>query len=157
MAILSAEAEATGRELLDAFGEPAVYRRAGAPDQPLMAIIRSAPEGLKVGEMELTSESYIARISRTDVPEIATALDGYGAEDRLIAADGTIFLVNGYQKSASALWLLDEPANGLDTASIARLEALIADHRAAGGAVLVATHLPLALPDAATITLGATA
>ncbi|SFP95948.1 heme ABC exporter ATP-binding protein CcmA [Sphingomonas rubra] len=59
--------------------------------------------------------------------------------------------------SGAALWLLDEPANGLDTASIARLEALVADHRAAGGAVLVATHLPLALPGGATIALGGAA
>lgn len=55
--------------------------------------------------------------------------------------------------SAAPLWLLDEPANGLDAASIARLEAVVADHRAGGGAVLVATHLPLALPGAREIAL----
>lgn len=41
------------------------------------------------------------------------------------------------------LWLLDEPANGLDSASIAQFEALIAAHCARGGMALVATHLPL--------------
>ncbi len=56
--------------------------------------------------------------------------------------------------SPARLWLLDEPANGLDTAAVARLEAMIAAHRAAGGAVLVATHLPLAIADAQTIRLG---
>ena len=55
--------------------------------------------------------------------------------------------------SGAALWLLDEPANGLDAAAVARLEALIAAHRAGGGAVLVATHVPLALPDAQSVTL----
>jgi len=55
--------------------------------------------------------------------------------------------------SGSKLWLLDEPANGLDTASVAMLEALIAKHRAAGGAVLVATHLPIDLPGAIEIKL----
>ncbi|MBX6744127.1 MAG: heme ABC exporter ATP-binding protein CcmA [Acetobacteraceae bacterium] len=46
------------------------------------------------------------------------------------------------------LWLLDEPTVGLDTASVARLGALLARHRAAGGMVIAATHLPLPLPDA---------
>lgn len=55
--------------------------------------------------------------------------------------------------SAAPLWLLDEPANGLDTASVARLEALIARHRADGGIALVATHSAIALPDAQAIAL----
>ncbi len=55
--------------------------------------------------------------------------------------------------SEAPLWLLDEPANGLDVASVAMLERLIADHRAGGGAVLVATHTPIALPDAVEIVL----
>jgi heme exporter protein A len=55
--------------------------------------------------------------------------------------------------SPAALWLLDEPSNGLDSASIARLEATIARHRAGGGAVVVATHQPLVLTDAIEVTL----
>ena len=46
------------------------------------------------------------------------------------------------------LWLLDEPTVGLDAASVARLGALLAAHRAKGGAVIAATHLPLPLPGA---------
>lgn len=46
------------------------------------------------------------------------------------------------------LWLLDEPSLGLDAASVSRLGALLAAHRAAGGIVLAATHLPLPLPGA---------
>ncbi len=55
--------------------------------------------------------------------------------------------------SGAAIWLLDEPANGLDTATVARLEHLIANHRARGGIALVATHQPVALPGAMTIVL----
>lgn len=55
--------------------------------------------------------------------------------------------------SGSKLWLLDEPANGLDAASVTTLEHLIAAHRAGGGAVLVATHLPIALPGAIEVAL----
>jgi heme exporter protein A len=56
--------------------------------------------------------------------------------------------------SGAPLWLLDEPANGLDAEGLARLDAAIAAHRAAGGAILAASHQPLALPGAQTVTLG---
>ncbi len=46
------------------------------------------------------------------------------------------------------IWLLDEPTVGLDKASQERLEHLIAAHRAEGGIVAAATHVPIALPDA---------
>jgi heme exporter protein A len=53
------------------------------------------------------------------------------------------------------IWLLDEPTVGLDTASLARLSAAIADHRATGGRVVAATHAPLEARDAETLDLGA--
>jgi heme exporter protein A len=59
--------------------------------------------------------------------------------------------------SGAPVWLLDEPANGLDTTSVVTLTALIAAHRAGGGVALVATHLPIDLPDAQHIALGAAA
>lgn len=46
------------------------------------------------------------------------------------------------------LWLLDEPTTGLDAASVERLGPLLAAHRAQGGIVVAATHIPLPLPDA---------
>jgi heme exporter protein A len=55
--------------------------------------------------------------------------------------------------SGAKVWLLDEPANGLDAASVTMLEGLIAAHRAGGGAALVATHLPIAVPGAQEIAL----
>ena len=56
--------------------------------------------------------------------------------------------------SGASLWLLDEPANGLDRDGQARLERAIAVHRAGGGAILAASHQPLALPGAASVMLG---
>ena len=50
--------------------------------------------------------------------------------------------------SGAPLWLLDEPTLGLGTASIARFGVLLATHRAGGGIVVAATHVPLPLPDA---------
>jgi heme exporter protein A len=46
------------------------------------------------------------------------------------------------------LWLLDEPSVGLDAASVERLGPLFAAHRARGGMIVTATHLPLPLPAA---------
>ena len=59
---------------------------------------------------------------------------------RLVAAPG-------------ALWLLDEPTVGLDRASVAALEGVLARHRASGGMVVVATHTELDLPGAAELAL----
>ncbi len=56
--------------------------------------------------------------------------------------------------SRAPLWLLDEPANGLDPDGQALLEAAIAAHRSGGGAIIAASHQPLALPGAARVALG---
>jgi heme exporter protein A len=55
--------------------------------------------------------------------------------------------------SDAPLWLLDEPTLGLDTGSIERFGRLLAAHRAGGGIVVAATHVPLPLPDAAGLRL----
>ncbi|AAW61312.1 heme ABC exporter ATP-binding protein CcmA [Gluconobacter oxydans] len=49
--------------------------------------------------------------------------------------------------SGALLWLLDEPTVGLDVASIERLGAVMAAHRAKGGAMIVTTHVPLPLDN----------
>ena len=46
--------------------------------------------------------------------------------------------------SGAPLWLLDEPLNGLDAAGSDQLATAVACHRASGGAVIVASHSPLA-------------
>ena len=56
--------------------------------------------------------------------------------------------------SGAPLWLLDEPANGLDDEGVARLGVACALHRSQGGAILAATHLPLPLADARALRLG---
>lgn len=51
------------------------------------------------------------------------------------------------------LWLLDEPTVGLDAPSVVALERVLAGHRKSGGMVVLATHLDLEMPDAATLDL----
>lgn len=89
--------------------------------------------------------------------------DALAAMDLSALADTPARLLSAGQKRRLALarlmlalapvWLLDEPTLGLDAASVARLGTVLAAHRAAGGVVVAATHLPLPLPDAETLAL----
>ncbi len=98
------------------------------------------------------------------------AIDGGGVRDALASVDmahlaqvPVRMLSTGQRRRATLartvaagadIWLLDEPANGLDTAGVTILEALIAAHRLRGGIAVVATHQALALPDTQTLVLG---
>ena len=62
-------------------------------------------------------------------------------------------VIAGVIAGGAPIWLLDEPANGLDIASIALLEAAIAKHRASGGIVVVASHQPISLKGAQAVIL----
>jgi heme exporter protein A len=93
-------------------------------------------------------------------PDIDLALDAFGL---CPIADWPCRWLSAGQRRRLALarlvaapasvWLLDEPTAALDADGEARLVAAIARHRAGGGRVAVATHLPLALPDAVAIVL----
>lgn len=100
----------------------------------------------------LTVEENVAAFARGDA---AVALEqiGLGALARFPA-----WVLSAGQRRRTALarlaltprplWLLDEPANGLDAAALDRLGVLIAAHRAGGGIVVAATHTPLPVPGA---------
>ncbi len=95
------------------------------------------------------------------------ALDEHSAPlDRLGLADLTDvpvrYLSTGQRKRAALarligqqapIWLLDEPLNGLDTDAVRMCEALVAEHCAAGGIALIASHQSFALPDMQTMAL----
>jgi heme exporter protein A len=51
------------------------------------------------------------------------------------------------------LWLLDEPTVGLDYEALAALSALVAQHRAAGGLIVLSTHQGFELPEAKHLSL----
>lgn len=65
------------------------------------------------------------------------------------------FLSTGQRKRAALarmlaqgapVWLLDEPLNGLDTASVATVERMVAEHCAGGGLCVLASHQPVGVP-----------
>jgi heme exporter protein A len=58
-----------------------------------------------------------------------------------------------FELGRARLWLLDEPTLGLDIASVVRLEARVARHRAGGGIAMLATHVPFALDGARALAL----
>ncbi len=84
----------------------------------------------------------IANLAEVPVRMLSTGQRKRAALARVIAGD-------------AAIWLLDEPGNGLDAASLDRLAAAMAAHRADGGIVLAASHQPLGLADAQPIALAA--
>jgi heme exporter protein A len=55
--------------------------------------------------------------------------------------------------SRAGLWLLDEPANGLDADGQARLAGAMSAHLAKGGAILAASHQPLGVDRAGALSL----
>ena len=127
-------------------------------------VAATAPRALLTEQTALDPELPLARALDFWVPRgaIGVALDTLGLTE--LATVPVRLLSTGQRRraamarvvaSGAPLWLLDEPANGLDSDSLARLEAAINGHRAAGGAVLVASHTPVALPGARIIELGA--
>lgn len=83
-------------------------------------------------------------------PKLAAAMIAFGLDP---LADVPVRLLStGQAKRArlarvmasdAPLWLLDEPANGLDGDGVQRLSAAIAAHRLTGGAVIAASHVAL--------------
>lgn len=72
------------------------------------------------------------------------------------------FLSTGQRKRAAMarliaqgapVWLLDEPLNGLDVAAVSLIEALVAEHCAAGGLAVVASHQPIVLPGSRSLAI----
>ncbi len=93
------------------------------------------------GQVELALEALGLR----NLAELPARMLSAGQKRRLALARLAL--------SAAPLWLLDEPTLGLDVASVERFGVVLAGHRARGGMIVAATHLPLPLADAAELRL----
>ncbi len=139
----------------------------------------SSPEGgVVVREPELTSvflghaDGVKAALTARDNLKFWQAL--YGADDPAVAAAGAALSIDAFINSRAAtlsagqrrrlalcrvlisgcgFWILDEPTAGMDSGSIGAVVDLIQSHCARGGLAIVATHEPLAIQNAHTITL----
>lgn len=116
-------------------------------------------------DADLTLEAALRFWTRLDHGDGSRAMTALATMELAPLADVPMRLLSTGQRrraaiarvvaSGAALWLLDEPANGLDARALTALGTAIADHRARGGTVLVATHLPIDLPGALPLPLGA--
>ncbi len=107
---------------------------------------------------------FWAQLDGATASDVATALDLF---DLSHLADVPVRMLSTGQRrratlartaaSRAEIWLLDEPGNGLDHASHARLEAAMAAHQAGGGIVVAASHQPLGLNNARHLVLEAAA
>ncbi len=133
------------------------WRGQDAREQPAVVAYLGHLDAVKPGLTALENLALAARVGRGSA---ASALE---AVDLSALADLPARLLSAGQKrrlalarlvvSRAGLWLLDEPTLGLDTASVERLGVLLAAHRAAGGVVVTATHLPLPLDSPAELRL----
>ena len=104
--------------------------------------------------------AFWAKIDEVPLDRIAAALEDLGIAH--LAEVPARMLSTGQRKRAALartlitgapIWLLDEPANGLDVTSAKQLGTLVDRHLATGGIVLTASHLPLAWTQDVTIHL----
>jgi heme exporter protein A len=94
--------------------------------------------------------AFWARLDRQKDDAVAQALAAMGLAP--LAAIPVRLLSTGQRRratiarviaSGAPIWLLDEPASGLDTPSLDALAAAMAGHLAAGGTIIAASHQPL--------------
>lgn len=120
--------------LRPALGEVRRVRVALADDAP--ALDRELPLARSLAFWSADAEAALASWGLAELRDVPVRLLSSGQMKRAALAR--------VAASDAPLWLLDEPLNALDADGAERLEQIIADHRASGGAVLAASHQPLA-------------
>ena len=114
-------------------------------------------------DANLSVETSLSFWADMDGASPATREAALVAMDLVALADIPVrFLSTGQRKRANLarlmasnadIWLLDEPYNGLDSASSARLDDVLLKHTSAGGIALVAAHQPPSINVAQSILL----
>jgi heme exporter protein A len=139
--------QVTGR---NGSGKSSLIRMAAGLLRPECGAIETASLALADDHLALDRELPLARALRFWGGSVE---DGIAFLGLAALADVPVRLLSAGQlkraalarvaASGAPLWLLDEPANALDAHSVALLADLLARHRASGGAVVAASHMPL--------------
>jgi heme exporter protein A len=131
-------------------GKSSLIRLAAGLLTPQIGRVDRASVALSDDLIALDGELPLLNALRFWAPEADRAVGAMGLAS--LAGVPVRLLSSGQKKRASlarvaasgaSLWLLDEPMNALDPDGLERLNALISAHRATGGAVVAASHLPL--------------
>ncbi len=119
-------------------------------------------DGLKTALTARENLAFVAAVLGARLGEPAEALARLGLGH---VVDLPVGYLSAGQKRRTALarllvahrplWVLDEPATALDRDGRASLAAIMADHRAAGGLIVAATHAGLGLDGARELRIGA--
>jgi heme exporter protein A len=133
-------------------GKSSLIRLVAGLLQPNSGRIERAGAALADEHLALDRELPLGRaLAFWKGPRLAEAIAAYALEELVHVP--VRLLSTGQAKrarlarvmaSGAPLWLLDEPLNGLDRKGVEELDAAIAGHRSSGGAVLAASHGPLA-------------
>jgi heme exporter protein A len=116
--------------------------------KPALSVFENLLFGARIANPETSAAHCLAALERLQL--------------RALALQPARFLSAGQKRrlalariiaSGGALWLLDEPATGLDAQAIADLLQAIGEFRAQGGIVVLSTHGDFALPDAGVLTM----
>ncbi len=120
-------------------------------------------DGLK-GDLTVFENIDVAERLRGAAPDRARIDGALAAFDLAALAARPVRTLSAGQRRRAALarvaasranaWLLDEPFNALDMASQKSLRAVLAQHLAAGGLAIAATHVPLDIVGVRTWELG---
>lgn len=113
--------------------------------------VHRSPLALADDAVALDRELPLKRALRFWADKVEGEMDAFGLAH--LAGVPVRFLSSGQLKRAALaraaattapLWLLDEPLNALDQDGAARLNNRISEHLCSGGAVIAASHQPLA-------------
>jgi heme exporter protein A len=131
-------------------GKSSFLRLAAGLLSPERGSVEAAPAALANDDLALDRELTLGRALEFWGGDIEAGLQALGLEGLV---DVPVRLLSaGQAKRAAlarvvaspvALWLLDEPLNGLDRRSLALLSGAIASHRSSGGGVVAASHSEL--------------
>jgi heme exporter protein A len=93
---------------------------------------------LLAGPNGLTPQQALERVNLAHLPDLPVSYLSAGQRRRVALARLLV--------APRPLWLMDEPATALDSASQARLAELMEGHLRGGGLIVAATHSPLGIP-----------